>query len=134
MVKEESIHQDFEAQIPEEEEKPNLWQTLKPKLKKIDKRLFFLGGGLLTLLAILIIVGIVVSKNQSSDQGQLPVLPSSPPSQPEEIINPSAYATDSAVLEIEKRVKEIEQEINKTDLKEISLNLPVLDMEVSFEE
>lgn len=134
MVKEESIHQDFEAQIPEEEEKPNLWQTIKPKLKKIDKRLFFLGGGLLAFLALLIIVGIVVSRNQSLDESQLPVLPSSPSSQLEEIINPSAYATDSAVLEIEKRVKKIKEEINKTDLKEVSLNLPVLDMEVSFEE
>jgi len=64
-----------------------------------------------------------------------PVFPSPSPSPyEEEITNPSVYATDSAVLEIGEKLKGIEQDLDKTDLKETELNPPVLDLEVNFEE
>lgn len=144
MTKEKVLNQDFEAQVSEEEKKSNLWQKLKSPaslLKKLppffnrNKKLVFIGAGLIILLIILVTIIVFVSRNQRDAQSKQPALPSPSPSPfEEEIINPSAYATDSAVLEIEKRLREIDQDLGKTDLKETSLNLPVLDMEVNFEE
>lgn len=51
-----------------------------------------------------------------------------------EVATPSAYATDSAILEIEADLKAIENDLKATDLRETGLQPPVLDMEVEFEE
>lgn len=132
---EEVISQDFEAQIPEEEE-AGLLSRLRAKLKEIfsdkKKKNVFIGIGVLTILLLIIIV---VQSTYRISLLKTPVLPSPTPSPfEEEIASPSAYATDSAVLDVEKRLKEIEKEIDQTDLKETGLNPPVLDMEVNFEE
>lgn len=132
MAKEEIISQDFESQIPEEEKHPNLWERLKLKLKKINKKLIILFIGLFILLILTVIL---ITSGRQISQFKKPVFPSpSPAPSEEEIINPSAYATDSGVLEIENKLKEINQDLDKTDLKETDLNPPVLDMEVNFEE
>ncbi|MCJ7793136.1 MAG: hypothetical protein MUP45_04115 [Candidatus Marinimicrobia bacterium] len=130
--KEEVISQDFEAQIPEEEEKLGRWQKIKARIKNLKKKYVFLclGGILFLVMAIVII-------NSSLKFGEFkpPTFPSPTPSPyEEEILNPSAYATDSAVLEIENKIKGINQELENTDLKETGLNPPVLDMKVNFEE
>jgi hypothetical protein len=130
--KEEIITQDFEAQIPEEEENINRWQKIKTKVKNIKKKYLFLGlgGGL-----FLIIIIIFVTSSLQFSQFKPPAIPSPSPSPyEEEILNPSAYATDSAVLEIENKIKDINQQLENTDLKETGLNPPVLDMKVNFEE
>jgi len=46
--------------------------------------------------------------------------------------NPSAYATDSAVLKIEKDLEELDDKIQSLDLLEPSLNPPELDLNVKF--
>ena len=61
----------------------------------------------------------------------------SPPpslSEEEEVIIPSIYASDSAVLKIEGSLTELETDLLETDLSEAGLNPPLLDWEVVFEE
>ncbi len=131
--KEEIISQDFEAQVPEEEKGPNPWQRLKTKIKSLNKKYVYIGiGGVLVILVVLLLI---VQTSLRINRFKPLVFPSPSPSPyEEEITNPSVYATDSAVLEIEKRIKEIEKEIDQTDLKETKLNPPVLDLDINFEE
>jgi len=130
--KEEVISQDFEAQVPAEEEKPNLWQRFKVKIKTLNKKYYYIGAG---VFVFLILILIIARSSLRISRFKPPVFPSPSPSPyEEEITNPSVYATDSAVLEIGNRIKEIENEIGQTDLKETGLNPPVLDLEVNFEE
>jgi len=130
--KEEVISQDFEAQIPAEEKGPNLWQRFKTKIKKVNKKYYYIGAGVFVFLVLIILIA---RSSFRFSRFKPPVFPSPSPSPyEEEITNPSVYATDSAVLEIDKKLKEIENEIDQTDLKETGLNPPVLDLEVNFEE
>jgi len=119
----EIIDQDFEKILPIEEE---------PKQKILPKKIIFLGGLLLLFLLILILISLNLKQKHSfSDVFPTPT-PTPTPTLIEEITNPSFYATDSAILKIEEELKKIEQELDSTDLKESSLNLPVLDWEVKF--
>jgi len=130
--KEEVINQDFEAQIPEEEEKSGRGQEIRERIKNIKKKYVFLGFG---IILFLVIVLIIINSSLKLSQFKPPTSPSPTPSTfEEEILNPSAYATDSAVLEIENKIKGINQELENTDLKETGLNPPVLDLKVNFEE
>lgn len=130
--KEEIITQDFEAQIPTEEKELNLWQRLKTKVKSLNKKYYYIGAG---VFVFLILILIIARSSLRISQFKPPTFPSPSPSPfEEEITNPSAYATDSAVLDIENKLKEIDQDLDKVDLKETGLNPPVLDMEVNFEE
>lgn len=130
--KEEVISQDFEAQIPAEEEKLSLWQRLKAKIKNLNRKYYYIGAG---VFVFLILVLLIVRSSLRISRFKPPVFPSPSPSPyEEEITNPSAYATDSAVLEIGEKLKEIERDLDQTDLKETGLNPPVLDLEVNFEE
>jgi hypothetical protein len=52
---------------------------------------------------------------------------------PTTIINPSKYATDSAILEIESQIIQTESDLNSVDLNESELTPPSLDMNVNFE-
>lgn len=142
MEKEEVISQDFEAQIPAEEEGLNLWQRLKAKIKKVstkgrlafgwNKKHYYISTG---VLIFLILIFIIARSTLRISRFKPPVFPEPSPSPyEEEITNPSVYATDSAVLEIGERIKEIDQDLDKIDLKETGLNPPVLDMNVNFEE
>jgi len=45
---------------------------------------------------------------------------------------PSAYATDSAVLKIEKEAENLEKELETIDLEESSLQPPVIDLRVEY--
>lgn len=131
--KEEIISQDFEAQIPEEEKGPNLWQRLKTKVKSLNKKYLYIGIG--GVFVILILIFLIVRTSLRVSHFKPPVFPSPSPSPyEEEITNPSVYATDSAVLDIENKIKEIEKETDQTDLKETELNSPVLDLDINFEE
>ena len=131
--KEETISQDFEAQVPEGEKGPNPWQRFKAKVKSLNKKYIYIG--ISGVFVILILILLIVRTSLRVSRFKPPVFPSPSPSPyEEEIINPSVYATDSAVLEIGNRIKEIEKEIDQTDLKETSLNPPVLDLNVNFEE
>jgi len=148
MAKEEPISQHFESQYPEEKISGEFWPEPIAKIKEIYTKLRdkissmplkkLITGKKITIILVLTILVIILVIAQTSlhlSGFKPPVVPSpSPTPFEEEIANPSAYATDSAVLEIEKRIKEVEKDIDKADLKETGLNPPVLDMEVNFKE
>ena len=60
---------------------------------------------------------------------------SSPPLSPraQSITSPSAYATDSAVLEIEKKLEELGSFLETSQTDQIELLPPKLDWEIEFE-
>ena len=130
--KEEAISQDFEAQVPAEEKGPNLWQRFKTKIRKVNKKYYYIGVGVFVFLVLILLIA---RSSLRISRFKPPIFPSPSPSPyEEEITNPSVYATDSAVLEIGKRIREIDQDLDKTDLKETGLNPPVLDLNINFEE
>jgi len=103
------------------------------KFKLKQKMVWSVGGELAGLLIVLLILASLLKKpSVSPKQTQLPT-PTPTPFE-EEITSPSIYATDSAILKIEADLKTIDQDLQSTDLKEVGLNPPVLDMEVKFEE
>lgn len=103
------------------------------KFKLKQKIVWFVGEGLAGLLIVLLILASLLKKPSVSPKQAQPVTPTPIPFE-EEITSPSIYATDSAILKIEAELKTIDQDLQSTDLKEVGLNPPVLDMEVEFEE
>ncbi len=117
------IEQDFENLPPAAEKK-----TVNKKLI-IFTSLF--GGVMVLLLAVSIFIGF---NQQGSSQTVLQELTPTPTTEPkEEIISPSLYATDAAILKIEEEVENLNQKIQNTDLKESGLTPPVLEMGINFE-
>jgi len=51
-----------------------------------------------------------------------------------DITNPSAYATDPDILNLEQEISVLDKEINEVDLKESLLQPPSLDFDIDFEE
>lgn len=87
------------------------------------------------LIIVLIFITIFFGYNQQNQQEKNNKQISTPtPTINQKIDSPSNYATDSALLQIEKRVDQIEIELLETDLKESGLNLPNLNMEIEFDD
>ena len=99
------------------------------------KKLIIFVSSFGILLILLLIVAIFTGFNQKdSDQSILKEEATEIKTEfKEEIISPSPYATDPTLLEIEEEIKNIEKKIQETDLKEISLDPPLLEMGISFE-
>src|SRR5258708_35118193 len=51
---------------------------------------------------------------------------------PEIILNASKYATDAGVLKIEADLKNIQNQLNSTDIRQSDLSLPNLDYNINF--
>ena len=102
-----------------------------PPAKPINKKLII---GLVAFSLLLGIIWILRSLPQKEAE-KAGVSPSpSPTTAEEEVIIPSIYATDSAVLKLEGSLSELETNLLETDLSEAGLNPPLLDWEVEFEE
>jgi hypothetical protein len=128
------VDQSFEN-IPTKEEKPvKKEKFLKMGKWKIKTKTFFLASaGAIGLLIILAVLSQTILKPASPEEATTPPAPTPTPFE-EKIASPSAYATDSAILRIESELESIEKELQETDLKEASLNPPVLDMDINFKE
>jgi len=122
----EIINQDFENILHTEKE--------EKKKKLIPKKMMLLGGLVLIFLLILILLEMssVLKQNRVVPRLLPTPTPSPIPTLVEKITNQSFYATDSAVLKIENELKKIEEKLDNTDLKESSLNPPLLDWKVEF--
>lgn len=59
--------------------------------------------------------------------------PITPSSTPTPVLTQSIWATDSAVLEIENKTKEIQQSLDNLDLTEPNLSFPVIDFNLNFD-
>lgn len=100
---------------------------------KIKKLLIIAGGMLGFLLAMLIIALVVKSiSNRPVKRVVLPTPAVTALPTPEELTNPSKYATDSAVLKLEENLKDNENKLNNLDIKESKLYPPQLDFEINF--
>jgi hypothetical protein len=123
----EIIDQDFEN-IP-------VGQEEKTTVKKGKKPIFIFAGIFGGLLVLLLAAAIFLSFQQGQPTTEIETKPTPTPTPEfkEEIIPPSPYATDAAILKMEEEIKSLDQEIISTDLKESGLNPPVLEMKIQFE-
>lgn len=104
----------------------------KEKGEEKYRTIFIFGLSFFALIVLLIILSLLIPK--PVQLSKIAPTPSPTPTPVEEkITSPSAYATDSAVLKIEQDLKNIDQNLQSTDLKETGLNPPLLDWEVKFE-
>lgn len=98
----------------------------KPRLSK--KKLL-----LLTVIAVLLLV-LALAAPQLRKMIERPAQPTPSPTPIKESIeaSPSAYATDSAVLEFEKMINEIERALKETTFREPALLPPEIDLKVNL--
>ncbi|MBU2035989.1 hypothetical protein KKC36_00875, partial [Patescibacteria group bacterium] len=109
----------------------NLWMKLNPALRKVIMITGFIFGLLLLLAIVFSVSPKTGNKVQSTPKPNITVEKSP---LPEIIINPSRYATDSAVLAVEEDLKTIEKEIGSTVINDLKLAPPNLLWDVSFED
>jgi hypothetical protein len=117
--------------------KPQINQLIANRqalIGKIQKGSWVVKMGIIfiTIFLILLILAIILGPKRKP----VTVLPATTPppigGPTEEITHPSAYATDTAILKIEGKLKDLEQKLQSEDLREIGLNPPLLDFEVKF--
>jgi len=104
---------------------------------KISKKILILFSSIFgtTLIALLIVAIIFGFKQTKVDllEKKIEEVVTPTPEEVQEISNPSPYANDLIILKIEQDIKKIDKELQETDLKEASLNPPLLDMDIEFE-
>ncbi len=106
-----------------------------PLLDAKMKKLLVVAGVVVALFAALLITAAIYKSGQTPREvapTPIPTPAQSITTQEVEIINPSRYATDSAVLSIESDLKAIEKEIVAAEIKETRLTPPALDFEIKF--
>jgi hypothetical protein len=99
------------------------------------KKLLFILGGLVFALLVLVLVFGSNGAGYGLRGLQTPTpTPTGPTPTPLElpISSPSAYATDSAVLNIEKNIDTLENSLANIDLKEENLQPPPLDWNINM--
>ncbi|MFH1971136.1 MAG: hypothetical protein ABIJ05_02000 [Patescibacteria group bacterium] len=109
----------------------NLWMNLNPALRKVIMITGFIFG-LLLLVAIIFSISTKRGRRVKSTPTPSSNIEQSP--LPEIIINPSRYATDSAVLTVEENLKSIEKEIGSTLINDLKLAPPNLLWDINFED
>ncbi len=101
-------------------------------LKKVPRKFKIMGGFVIVLFVLLILASFTKQGRQVKEL----ILPSPSPipasSPVGEVLNPTQYATDQEVLDIEKALTEFDSKLAGTDLKEDSLRVPNLDYVVDF--
>ena len=89
-------------------------------------------GVIAVLLIVLFYIGSLMLRTftQNGENGQIAVpTPSVAPFHP---FNPSIYADDEQVLQMEEDIKVLDRELSTTQLKETILTPPVLDFDIDF--
>lgn len=100
----------------------------KPRFQLSKKKLL-----LLTVIAVLLLV-LALAAPQLRKMIERPAQPTPSPTPIKESVgtSPSAYATDSAVLEFEKMINEIERALKETAFQEPALLPPEIDLKVDL--
>jgi hypothetical protein len=107
------------------------WLKLNPQIRKVITVTGFIFG-ILILLAIVFSISTRPGGRAKATPTPMPNSEQSP--LPEIIINPSKYATDSAVLLVEENIKKIEKEIGETVINDLKLSQPNLLWDINFED
>jgi hypothetical protein len=76
---------------------------------------------------------LLVKTARQNGEVAIPGLPT-PTTAPYQPYNPSVYAEDELVLQLEEDIKVLDRELSIVQLKETILTPPVLDFNVNFEE
>ncbi len=101
---------------------------LTPKIKIFLPRIIIVAI-IIVLLITLAPYGIKMLKTKKP--APTPV-PTTAPSPTPEISNPSPYANDDEVLAIEKKIEEVEKELQIVNFREDTLRIPSLDWDIKF--
>ncbi len=112
---------------------PDASPKKKFTLPTLSKKMKILFGSLAFLFILLILLSLT-SAGQRVKNSILATPTPSPESTPglPDIGEPSAYATDPEVLDVENRLGDFEKSVNTTELKEDTIRPPQVDWEVSF--
>ena len=106
------------------------------KFLKGNKALMFA----LIVFIILVVFLVAAALFKSLSLPGKPVISLSPPTpvaifvspSPESATNPSRYATDSGVLDLEKKILELDKNMSATEIRESTLTPPALDFDVNL--
>lgn len=98
------------------------------------KRLLMLAGGAFGVIFLLFVVAAIAQS--VIRRGVISPTPTPTPEvtlSPEPtVLNPSRYATDSAILSLEESVKGINRDADSLDIREYNLRPPDLDFDINF--
>ena len=109
-----------------------VWMKIPDNIKKILRIVIIV----LAALFLLMVVFSAVMKYKSNLPVEVqpsPIVYSEPPSDEEIVTNPSRYATDSGVLEIEENLRNLDKELDNLKVNEINLLPPRLDFDITFD-
>jgi hypothetical protein len=121
------FNQNFENIPPTEEPSP------RKRLILAKRKLLFLGLLFILVLGILVLLKLLFGFKKNVPSSPLPIASPTPtPTISGETTPQSFWATDSGILRIEEEVKNIERELDNTDIKEKSLIPPALDWKIKF--
>ena len=101
------------------------------KSKRLSKKWVVVIALSLFLLLILVLVSIFFGNGTVTPGPNLGASPTPIPLR-QNLGPPSPYATDSAILEIETKLDQLEKDLIEVNLYESELNPPALDMSVYF--
>lgn len=87
----------------------------------------------IVVLLIVLMVGANLLSRMRNNQAVIVPTPTPEATQPPVTPPPTRYATDSAVLEIEKNVNGLDTELSQVDIDEVNLKPRALQWEVKFE-
>lgn len=97
------------------------------------KKIVRIAAIVILLLVLLYIVSLVVSEIRQNGEVAIPGT-STPTVAPYLPYNPSVYAEDKLVLQLEEDIKVLDRELSTVQLKESILTPPNLDFDVNFKE
>lgn len=105
------------------------------KVPLVARRLLIIGGLIyLGIIIIFIFIALLVAVFRTGNGGsgtQIPLPPKVTPA-PAENRNSSIYATDSAVLQLESGIMNLDDSLKDTDVSESVLGVPNLNFDVNF--
>ena len=107
--------------------------VVKKSLFSGNKKLIIALVVFLILIVLLIAASLYKSLSNSGNKTEIIISSPTPVANVSvtPIQNPSKYATDSAVLQMESKIKELDTQLN-SNIKESGLSLPSLDFDIKF--
>lgn len=100
-----------------------------------SRKILYAAAGIFIFLVLVLLLAL--TQKQTASNG-VPTPTSTPTPTPTPfmptISSPSAYATDSAVLEIENDISSIVQQLQNVDLKENDILPPAINLNINFEQ